>query len=101
MNQFLKCDEPNCDHHEDVETITEDMIGKPCPKCGANLLTQKDFLDRVGPLEFIKAFEELIEGLSDKLKIKANTSFDELQKMSIKVGTHNSKTTIEIEPVRE
>lgn len=43
MSEFLKCDAADCDHMEVVETITADMVGKPCPKCGANLLTQNDW----------------------------------------------------------
>jgi hypothetical protein len=43
MSEFLKCDAEGCDHREDVAKITADMVGKPCPKCGANLLTQADW----------------------------------------------------------
>jgi hypothetical protein len=43
MSEFLKCDAEGCDHREDVNQITADMVGKPCPKCGANLLTQEDW----------------------------------------------------------
>jgi hypothetical protein len=43
MSEHLKCDAAGCDHVEIVGTITEDMIGKPCPKCGANLLTKEDW----------------------------------------------------------
>lgn len=43
MSEFLKCDTPGCDYREEVPEITETMIGKPCPKCGANLLTRADW----------------------------------------------------------
>lgn len=43
MSEFLKCDAPGCTHVSDVEAITEDMIGTPCPVCGASLLTREDF----------------------------------------------------------
>lgn len=43
MSEFLKCDAEGCDHREDVEHITDELVGKPCPKCGANLLTQDDW----------------------------------------------------------
>lgn len=42
MPEFLKCDAPGCDHVEDVEAISRDLIGKACPKCGADLLTEAD-----------------------------------------------------------
>lgn len=43
MAEFLKCDAAGCDHVEDVAAITEDMIDRPCPKCGASLLTRDDW----------------------------------------------------------
>lgn len=43
MSEFLKCDATGCDHVEDVAEITADLVGKPCPKCGANLLTEGDW----------------------------------------------------------
>jgi len=43
MNAFLKCDAPGCDHRENHETLDASMVDKPCPKCGANLLTQADY----------------------------------------------------------
>jgi predicted RNA-binding Zn-ribbon protein involved in translation (DUF1610 family) len=42
MPAFLKCDAPGCDHVESVEAISRDLIGFPCPKCGASLLTADD-----------------------------------------------------------
>jgi hypothetical protein len=42
MSHFLKCDA--CEHVEDVPGgITKDHIGKPCPSCGADLLTDRDY----------------------------------------------------------
>ena len=43
MSEFLRCDATGCDHVEDVGAITAEMVDKPCPKCGANLLTKADF----------------------------------------------------------
>lgn len=43
MSSYLKCDAEGCDHVEEVDEITEDHIGKPCPKCGASLLTEEDY----------------------------------------------------------
>lgn len=43
MMEFLKCDAPGCDHRENVDKITAQMIGKECPKCGANLLSKHDW----------------------------------------------------------
>jgi hypothetical protein len=41
--EFLKCDTPTCDHFE-MCPITASNVGKACPKCGANLLTERDFI---------------------------------------------------------
>lgn len=41
----LKCDAEGCDYEETVEATSQNVnefIGKPCPKCGANLLTEAD-----------------------------------------------------------
>lgn len=43
MSEFLKCDADGCSHVENVDAITADMIGRPCPVCGASLLTAEDF----------------------------------------------------------
>lgn len=40
---YLKCDEENCMHQEYHVRIEEEQIGKPCPRCGASLLTQEDY----------------------------------------------------------
>jgi ssDNA-binding Zn-finger/Zn-ribbon topoisomerase 1 len=42
-SNFLKCDRVGCDHVEEHERITKDMIGKPCPQCGDSLLTESDY----------------------------------------------------------
>jgi hypothetical protein len=39
----LICDAAGCGHVELVEAITSDLIGRSCPKCGADLLTAEDF----------------------------------------------------------
>lgn len=41
--QFLKCDNPHCIYEENIDSIDESMIGKPCPNCGQNLLTEEDY----------------------------------------------------------
>lgn len=39
-----KCDNPSCDFRDDTVEFQNyrAWLNKPCPKCGANLLTQKD-----------------------------------------------------------
>jgi hypothetical protein len=43
MANNLKCDADGCLHREHVEEYGPHLIDKPCPICGANLLTQEDF----------------------------------------------------------
>jgi hypothetical protein len=40
----LKCDAPGCDYRDDTVEFAnyKAYINKPCPKCGANLLTEAD-----------------------------------------------------------
>ncbi len=41
----IKCDNPECDFRDDEvkEEDYKDWLDRPCPKCGANLLTQEDY----------------------------------------------------------
>lgn len=41
----LMCDNPSCDYRDDtiLREDYEKYINYPCPKCGAPLLTQKDY----------------------------------------------------------
>lgn len=41
----LKCDTKGCDFRDDEVTFEEypKNIGRPCPQCGASLLTQQDY----------------------------------------------------------
>lgn len=41
----LKCDEPDCDVKIACPDYGPQYIDTPCPECGANLLTEKDFED--------------------------------------------------------
>lgn len=41
----IKCDNSNCNYHNDTATFEDykNYINKPCPCCGENLLTKKDY----------------------------------------------------------
>lgn len=41
----IKCDNKSCDFIDQSVTIQDfsSWLNKPCPKCGANLFTQKDY----------------------------------------------------------
>jgi len=45
---LIECDNPKCDYNipnetKDPNVETKQYINMPCPKCGENLLTQKDY----------------------------------------------------------
>ena len=40
---FLKCDRKGCLHVEAYDALSSSMIGKPCPRCKASLLTREDW----------------------------------------------------------
>ena len=63
MGGGIKCDNPNCDYiNPDVKISEyEDWLNKPCPKCGANLLTEEDY----GKVKMLMA----IVGMVDEMDI--------------------------------
>ena len=85
---FLKCDNSTCDHVEFVDEISADMIGKACPKCGENLLTQEDH----------DGFVEAISAINDMANIDSNES--DLQ-VEMTVNYHKNKLSLDINPVGE
>jgi hypothetical protein len=89
MPYSLKCDAKDCNHLEEIDAILETDIGKPCPLCGANLLTAEDF---AGFMEMVPAIEEArrIGELSDE-PIEAIVS----------IGFHDEVASMGIEQVPE
>ena len=41
----IKCDNPECDYMDETVKVEDykNWLNKSCPKCGSNLLTQKDY----------------------------------------------------------
>lgn len=86
MEETLRCDAEGCDHIEVVGTITADMIGRPCPKCGANLLTESDWEAWKPYAEMMRVVSQIVPEKSDDPKVK------------LSAGLHGKKIQIEIEP---
>ena len=42
---FLQCNSPGCKHVEFHKVLTQEHVNKPCPRCGANLMTPEEFRD--------------------------------------------------------
>jgi hypothetical protein len=50
----LVCDNPSCDYVDVTgQVFSPALIGKPCPKCGSNLLTEKDYNSTANLLKVI------------------------------------------------
>jgi len=87
MQLYLQCDAEGCDHKEFVDTITEEMIGKECPLCGSNLLTEEDFK----MFEPLMQAKELMQGLG--LVADENTP-DDVETSTISVHCHKNTVMI-------
>ena len=89
--EYLKCDAKGCDHMEDVEAITADMVGKPCPKCGANLLTESDWT--VYSVVVQPAMQAMVDAGLARLAPRGTPD-----EQKIRVGYHDGETTIRFHP---
>ncbi len=87
MSEVLNCDAVDCSHVEAVGKITAEMVGMPCPECGANLLTAEDW-------EAWKPFSALFSAIAASPVPDAPSEGD---KVSVRVGLHGAKTTIEFD----
>lgn len=82
MRGTLKCDA--CEYREtEIHEMTADLIGAPCPICGANLLTQEDF-------DQCKAMGPAIE----LLKNIGVTYADKIEDGTISLNAHKGTVTI-------
>ena len=87
MSEVLNCDADGCGHVESVGKITADMVNMPCPKCGANLLTEEDW-------QAWQPFSDLLGILNNVADGEATKAADAV---TLKVGLHGKTTKIEIE----
>lgn len=91
MGQFLQCDAAGCDHREDVDEYGPHLIGTPCPKCGADMLTQQDF-DDFEPLRV------MIETLK-KMGLASDDSDGVQSPVSLSLHQHAGTMTAKFEPI--
>lgn len=59
QENLIECDNPKCTFvvpnvDKDPYNLGEEYLNKPCPKCGENLLTQKDYDDYKRMVSIIK-----------------------------------------------
>lgn len=84
MGEVLNCDADGCGHVEHVGTITDEMIGMPCPVCGADMLTQDDWIAW-------QPYSELLNA------INAFKHVDGVERTVVRVGLHGPKTIIQFD----
>ena len=84
---YLVCDADGCDYQGDHGELRQDLVGTPCPKCGADLLTQRDFEDGMRLQEKI----DFLVGQSILSREMTNDAIGVLE-----FHTHNGKANISI-----
>lgn len=81
----LKCDAPGCDHIETIEAISPGLVGKPCPKCGASLLTEDDLKSGL----MIEALASLVNGMVGNVEPSGEV-------MHVGINPHNGDWNIKV-----
>ena len=89
---YLVCDAEGCDYKGDHGELRQELVGTPCPKCGADLLTQRDFEDGMRLKEEIDLLVKL--GILSREMTDDAVGFLELH-------THAGKVKIGIELITE
>lgn len=84
----IKCDNPDCDYNDMTVRVEnyDKWLNKPCPKCGENLLTEKDYES----VKVIMSLTENINNIFPKRKeeeqiYKASIDMDGSGKMEMKI----------------
>lgn len=89
MSEFLKCDADGCDYRENVAAVTQEMVGKLCPKCGANLLTQGDF-------DFYRSVLKPGFNMMERLGFMVPADEDTPEKRKIAFNNHDGEIRIRL-----
>lgn len=73
----IKCDNPDCDYNDMSVKVEDykDWLNKPCPKCGENLLTKKDYKNTKRLIAFTKIMNKILPKCKPEDK-KANMRID-------------------------
>lgn len=96
---YIKCDSPSCDWTENIK-LSEmvNWLNKPCPKCGENVLTEKDFDDFLRVLATIQLVDDAVETLEEEKVLwhlsvhNGGIKFDnreDNQQVTFNIGTDN------------
>lgn len=62
----IKCDANGCDFAEDHEVSRyRELLNKPCPKCGANLLDERQLVSIEATLAMVELFNSTVGQLPE------------------------------------
>lgn len=58
----IKCDNPKCDYVNMEAKFNEydKWLNKPCPKCGENLLTEKDYKNTIAIVKIVSTMNNIL-----------------------------------------
>lgn len=113
----LKCDNPSCDWVDATvkDESLSDWINKPCPKCGENVLTERDYMNAklllaaaeiansIPPdkMKQIDNLEDMISALKENALFKDAKGLDDLKDggVIVTIDTHKEIKVTEIKNV--
>ena len=87
MSNYLQCDADGCGHREPTPDYGPHLIGKPCPVCGANLLTQEDF-------DGYEPYRRVMDALVEAGLATYDEDDSEPGKVEMEIGHHGGKTSV-------
>lgn len=93
----IKCDNSKCDY-QDMSVRFEDYkdwVNKPCPKCGANLLTEIDFINVTMMMTAIESVnKQYPDGIKDEETISASVQMNGTGRIEIAMNDEDKKIII-------
>lgn len=84
----IKCDNPNCDYNDMTVRVEnyDKWLNKPCPKCGENLLTEKDYESVKMLMSFAESMNNIFPNRKEEEQTyKASIDMDGSGKMEMKI----------------
>jgi hypothetical protein len=99
----IQCDTPGCDYR-DMEVLFEDYpkwVNKPCPKCGANLLTQECYDECVAMVQTVEIINEYsveyIEKITKNMSPEEiDNALDLINRLKLKKKTDGTADGMEV-----
>lgn len=93
----IKCDNPECDY-VNLDVKFEDYkqwLNKPCPKCGCNLLTKKDYISVKLLARIVKIINKIAPPTKDEDVIKVNVKMNGTGKMDfVKINEEDQNENV-------